>query len=110
MVATIRDVAAKAKVSFQLASAVLGNKKYARASEATRKKITDAARNLGYVPNVSAKILRGDASKIIGVLIDSRAPESTFSILAARIHVFHPGGNRTLRSSGGLPDPDRTGA
>lgn len=96
MVATIRDVAAKAKVSFQLASAVLGNKKYARASEATRKKITDAARNLGYVPNVSARILRGDASKIIGVLIDSRAPESTFSILAEIEHCAALAGYRIL--------------
>lgn len=82
MTATIRDVAAKAGVSFQLASAVLGGKKYARASEATRGRIVAAASELGYVPNASARILRGDASRIIGVLIDSRAPESTFSILA----------------------------
>ena len=82
MTPTIRDVAAKAGVSFQLASAVLGNKKYARASEAAHKRIADAAHELGYVPNVSARILRGDASRIIGVLIDSRAPESIFSILA----------------------------
>ena len=82
MTPTIRDVAAKAGVSFQLAAAVLGEKKYARASEAARKRIADAAHELGYVPNVSARILRGDASRIIGVLIDSRAPESTFSILA----------------------------
>ncbi len=81
MAATIRDVASEAKVSFQLASAVLGNKKYARASEATRKKILDAARRLGYVPNVSARILRGTASKIIGVLIDSRAPEPAYGTL-----------------------------
>lgn len=82
MTPTIRDVAAKAGVSFQLAAAVLGEKKYARASEAARKRIADAAHELGYVPNVSARILRGDPSRIIGVLIDSRAPESTFSILA----------------------------
>lgn len=82
MTPTIRDVAAKAGVSFQLAAAVLGEKKYARASEAARKRIADAAHELGYVPNASARILRGDASRIIGALIDSRAPASTFSILA----------------------------
>lgn len=82
MTPTIRDVASKADVSFQLAAAVLGGKKYARASESTRKKIFSAAEKLGYVPNASARILRGDASKIIGVLIDSRAPESMYGILA----------------------------
>ena len=79
---TIKDVAAEAQVSFQLAAAVLNNKKYARASEATRKKIMDASKKLGYVPNVSARILRGDASKVLGVLIESRAPETMYRILA----------------------------
>ncbi|MBQ7207934.1 MAG: LacI family DNA-binding transcriptional regulator [Lentisphaeria bacterium] len=82
MAPTIRDVALKAGVSFQLAAAVLGGKTYARAAEPTRRKIFSAARELGYVPNVSARILRGNASKIIGVLIDSRAPESMYRNLA----------------------------
>lgn len=82
MAVTIRDVAAEAGVSFQLVAAVLGEKKYAHASASTREKIREAARKLGYVPNVSARILRGDASKIIGVLIDSRAPESMYGVLA----------------------------
>ena len=82
MAVTVRDVAAEAGVSFQLVAAVLGGKKYAHASEATGKKIREAARKLGYIPNASARILRGDASKIIGVLIDSRAPETMYSILA----------------------------
>ena len=82
MTPTIRDVASKADVSFQLAAAVLGGKKYARAAESTRKKIFSAAQELGYVPNASARILRGDASRIIGVIIDSRAPESMYRLLA----------------------------
>lgn len=81
MAVTVRDVAAEAGVSFQLVAAVLGGKKYAHASEATRKRIMDASEKLGYVPNASARILRGNASMIIGVLIDSRAPESAFSII-----------------------------
>ena len=79
---TIRDVASKASVSFQLAAAVLGRRKYAHASESTRKRIISAAQELGYVPNASARILRGKASKILGVLIDSRSSESMFSFLA----------------------------
>ena len=82
MAVTIRDVALKAGVSFQLVAAVLGKKKYAHASAATREKIFAAAESLGYVPNAHARILRGDASKIIGVLIDSRAPVAMYSILA----------------------------
>ena len=82
MAVTVRDVAAEAGVSFQLVAAVLGGKKYAHASAATGEKIREAARKLGYIPNASARILRGDASKIIGVLIDSRAPETMYSILA----------------------------
>jgi len=82
MAVTVRDVAAEAGVSFQLVAAVLGGKKYAHASASTREKIRESARKLGYVPNASARILRGDASRIIGVLIDSRAPESMYGVLA----------------------------
>ncbi|MBR4665376.1 MAG: LacI family DNA-binding transcriptional regulator [Lentisphaeria bacterium] len=82
MAVTVRDVAAEAGVSFQLVAAVLGGKKYAHASASTREKIQETARKLGYVPNASARILRGDASRIIGVLIDSRAPESMYGVLA----------------------------
>ena len=96
MTPTIRDVASKADVSFQLAAAVLGGKKYARAAESTRQKIFTAARELGYVPNASARILRGDASKIIGVIIDSRAPESVFSLLAEIEHAADQLGYRIL--------------
>ena len=93
---TIRDVASKASVSFQLAAAVLGRRKYAHASESTRKRIISAAQELGYVPNASARILRGDASKIIGVMIDSRAPESMYGILAEIEHEAGKYGYRLL--------------
>lgn len=82
MSATIYDVAEKAGVSFQLASAVLGRKKYAHASAATRKRIFDAALQLNYRSNTAAVVLAGGSSKILGVIIDSRAPESVFRILA----------------------------
>ena len=82
MAATVYDVAAKAGVSFQLVSAVLGNKKYAHASEATRRKILEAACELGYRSNRVASVLAGGNSKIIGVIIDSRAPESMYRLLA----------------------------
>ncbi len=82
MEVTIRDVAARANVSFQLVSAVLGKKSYARASAKTREKIDQAARELGYQPNISARILQGGKSGLLGVLIDSRPPEESHSLLA----------------------------
>ena len=93
---TIRDVASKASVSFQLAAAVLGRRKYAHASESTRKRIFSAAEELGYVPNASARILRGKASKILGVLIDSRSSESMFSFLAEFEQTADASGYRIL--------------
>lgn len=78
---TLKEVAALAGVSYQVVSAVLGKCSYARASEATRKKIFDAADKLGYVPNISARILQGRPSDMIGVLIDPLAPQRTFQIL-----------------------------
>lgn len=78
---TIKEVAAEAGVSYQVVSAVLGNCSYARASKETRKKVHEAAEKLGYVPNISARILQGRSSGMIGVLIDPLASQTTFSIL-----------------------------
>ena len=78
---TIREVAAEAGVSYQIVSAILGNCSYARASEATRKKVHEAAEKLGYVPNISARTLKGGPSGMIGVLIDPLATPTAFNIL-----------------------------
>lgn len=86
MAVTIRDVANHANVSFQLVSAVLGKKSYARASEAVKKRIFASAEALGYIPNASAGILRGNASRIIGVMIDSHAPEDIKLLMAEIEH------------------------
>ena len=96
MSVTIRDVAERAHVSFQLVSAVLGGKRYARASAATRERIAQAVRELGYSANVSARILRGGASGVIGVLIDSEAPDATFLLLSELEHAAAVRGYRIL--------------
>ena len=80
---TIKDVAAEAGVSFQVVSAILNNCSYARASKETRQRVTDAARKLNYVPNISARILQGGSSRMTGVLVDSRASENVLRVLAA---------------------------
>ncbi len=53
MEVTIRDVAAKAQVSFQLVSAVLGNKSYARPPPEPGKKLSVQPANWG-ISRISA--------------------------------------------------------
>lgn len=96
MGATIRDVAAKAGVSFQLVSAVLGKRSYARVAPKTRERIEQAAEELGYMPNISARILQGGPSRMLGVLVDSRAPETTFALIAELEQSAEANGYRIL--------------
>ncbi|MBE6378759.1 MAG: LacI family transcriptional regulator [Lentisphaerae bacterium] len=66
---TLKDVSAEAGVSMALASVVLnGKKSRIKASEATRKKILDAAKKFGYEPNRNARALRMSRSFLIGVI------------------------------------------
>jgi LacI family transcriptional regulator len=64
---TLKQVAEKAGVSLGMAGRVLGN--YGSFSEATKKKVTEAARALNYAPNIIARSLRTQLTKTIGVLI-----------------------------------------
>jgi LacI family transcriptional regulator len=64
---TLKQVAEKAGVSLGMAGRVLGN--YGSFSDATKKKVTEAARALNYAPNIIARSLRTQLTKTIGVLI-----------------------------------------
>jgi len=56
---TIKDIAQAANVSITTASLILNNKEGAiRISEPTKQRVIEAARKLGYVPNLSARQLR----------------------------------------------------
>jgi DNA-binding LacI/PurR family transcriptional regulator len=66
---TIRDVAHQAGVSVSLASLALNNK--GRVSEETRQRIKAAAKELGYVPNFSARRLRGEGGTIGAIVTDT---------------------------------------
>lgn len=66
------DVAARAGVSRTLVSLVLSGKP--GAGEATRERVLDAARELGYQPNNAARLLARERSRTIGVLLDIRQP------------------------------------
>jgi len=70
--ATITDVAKRAGVTVSVASQVLNRKKGTiRISDATKRRIRDAAKALDYVPDVRARLLRQQTSPMIGVLVES---------------------------------------
>lgn len=73
MSVTLRDVAELAGVSPATASRALDPT--ASASDATRERVTEAARSLGYIGNTAARSLRTSRSDTIGLLIpDVRNP------------------------------------
>jgi LacI family transcriptional regulator len=72
MYVSLKDVAARAGVSFQTASKVL-NGRQGVASAATEERILDAARQLGYVPNALARGLVSRSSITVGILADDLA-------------------------------------
>lgn len=64
---TIKDIAAVAGVSATTVSNVI-NGKHGRVSEQTIQKINKAIDELGYVPNMSARSLVSNSSKVIGFI------------------------------------------
>ena len=64
---TIKDVAKKAGVSISTASYALNNQK--NVSEKTKKKVLEAAKELNYHPNFSARNLRSKKTRNIGFFI-----------------------------------------
>ncbi len=67
---TRADVAKLAQVSGWTVSVVLNDRPAAQqVPEATRQRVLDAAAELGYVPNMAARRLRGGRNKLIGLLV-----------------------------------------
>ena len=68
---TLRDVAAAAGVSRATAGFVLSDAPGISISEATRERVRETARGLGYVPHSIARALREGSSRIVVLIIDS---------------------------------------
>lgn len=66
---TLKEIADKVGVSRPLVSFVLNNAKGSMAISAEkRQRIIDVARELGYIPNLSAQVLSGKPSRTIGLV------------------------------------------
>ena len=108
---TLKDVAARAGVSYQTVSKVLNNR--AQVTEETRNRIWQAVRELNYRPNVSARNLRKQASNLIGYAWHYMPDEFMQNPVldgfvhsaanAAEAHGFHL---LTFVADGGPPRPD----
>ena len=65
---TLAEVARHAGVHAATASQILNDRSNCWASEVTRQRVFDAARQLGYRPNLSARALRLGRSRVIGLV------------------------------------------
>src|ERR1700754_1575535 len=81
--ATIRDVAAQARVSIKTVSLVINNVKTVKAH--TRERVMRVIRKLDYHPNPSARGLGGNRSSLIGLLYDYSCDFYATSVLAGVI-------------------------
>lgn len=63
--AGIKDVAARAGVSISTVSYVMSGKRSVR--EETKRRVLKAAQELGYMPSIGARMMRGEPSKVLAI-------------------------------------------
>lgn len=88
MATTLRDVAAKLNLSPSLVSGVLNNRAGIWASEETRRRIMDAARELNYRPNAAARALRSGKSRSVAFVQYKSAQQARSSDQNGVIETF----------------------
>jgi LacI family transcriptional regulator len=74
----MKDIAKEANVSVATVSYVINKRKDQTIAEATIKRVEDAVKKLGYVPNLAAKALVENKSYLIGVVIPQTEPGKQF--------------------------------
>jgi LacI family transcriptional regulator len=95
---SLRDVAARAGVSFQTASKVLNGQQGVVSAE-TRERILAAASELGYVPNALARGLVRRSSVTVGVLADDSSDLAIAQFVLAAQRALAGRGHAALISS-----------
>lgn len=102
--ATIKDVAARAEVSYQTVSRVINNSP--DVSEATREKVQQAIADLDYRPSLAARSLPGRRSYVIGFIVPYdpdyliRDPNLLGQISGADVEASTHGYNLLLSTTG----------
>jgi DNA-binding LacI/PurR family transcriptional regulator len=91
---TLVDVAAAAGVSTSTASRALTN--HPRITAATRRRVLEAAQSLGFAPNVQARSLRTNSSKLVGVVLPDVAVAFYASALKGAQSVLEGAGYQVL--------------
>jgi len=76
--ATLKDIAGEAAVSAATVSYVLNNVANQTIPEETRCRVLEAARKLGYVPNLAARSLVKQKSGLIGILINRSGTDGSW--------------------------------
>jgi DNA-binding LacI/PurR family transcriptional regulator len=106
---TSRDVARVAGVSQAAVSLVLGDKWRGRVSEATAERVREAARELGYRPNLAARNLRLGRTRTVLLVVPALTTEFFAGVYtgAARVAADHGFGVVLYPSPEGIgPAPD----
>ncbi|HEY4270011.1 MAG TPA: LacI family DNA-binding transcriptional regulator [Galbitalea sp.] len=113
--ATLSDVAARAGVSISAVSRVLSNAPSARVSVETRRRIQEAAAELGYRPNFAARALKFSRTNVVALVVpdltnaiftelmrgvETRAHELGYMVLLARAESIEPGSEAIARLIG----------
>jgi LacI family transcriptional regulator len=113
--ATLSDVAARAGVSISAVSRVLSNAPSARVSGETRRRIQEAAAELGYRPNFAARALKFSRTNVVALVVpdltnaiftelmrgvETRAHELGYMVLLARAESIEPGSEAIARLIG----------
>lgn len=102
---TIRDVATRAGVSYQTVSRVLNDSPQLR--PATRERVLDAIRELGYRPSAAARALASSRSRLIGILAaESHSFYGTATAMSAIEQAARDAGYRVAVVNVATPDAE----
>ncbi|MCS5721995.1 LacI family DNA-binding transcriptional regulator [Herbiconiux sp. CPCC 203407] len=91
---TLTDVAEAAGVSTQTVSRVIRD--HPDVSEYTREHVTETIRRIGYVPNLSARNLASNVSKLIATVVPSISTSVFAETMAAAADVLAPAGYQMI--------------
>ncbi|MFD7922212.1 LacI family DNA-binding transcriptional regulator [Streptomyces sp. NPDC059740] len=92
--ATLRDVAERAGISRSTASRALGGHGYV--AEHIRERVRAAATELGYVPDVSARTLKGRSSGVVGLLVSDLRNQFYAELAAGVEHTLSSAGYQVV--------------